>query len=127
MIEILDSPDDVIAVRVSHKITGDALNTIMNRLEEIMAEHDKIHVFVETHAVDGIELSSLPTYWARALPLFGKLRRFGRVAVVADQGWIRAGTRIESAMLPFISYRTFLPDQREEAFAWVTGRQPLPH
>ena len=127
MIEILDSPDDVIAVRVSHKITGDALNTIMNRLEEIMAEHDKIHVFVETQAVDGIELSSLPTYCARALPLFGKLRRFGRVAVVADQGWIRAGTRIESAMLPFISYRTFLPDQREEAFAWVTGRQPLPH
>ena len=121
MIEMLQSPDDVIAVRIGHKITGDALDEIMTRLERIMAEHDKVHVFVETHAIDGIELSSLPMHWARALPLFGKLRRFGRVAVVADQAWIRASTRIESAMLPFISYRTFTPDQRGEAFSWVAG------
>ena len=45
----------------------------------------------------------------------------GRVAVVADQAWIRAATRIESVILPFISYRTFTPDQRQEAFAWVAG------
>ena len=122
MIEMLESPDDVIAVRIAHKITGDALDTIMKRLDLIMAEHEKVHLFVETHAIDGIELSSLPTYWARALPLFGKLHRFGRVAVVADQGWIRAGTRIESAILPFISYRTFTPEQRDEAFGWVTGQ-----
>lgn len=125
MIEMLQSPDDVIAVRISHKITGDALDVIMTRLERVLAEHDKVHVFVETHAIDGIELSSLPTYWARALPLFGKLHRFGRVAVVADQAWLRAGTRIESAMLPFISYRTFTPDQRDEAFSWVAGQQTV--
>jgi hypothetical protein len=121
MIEMLESPDDVIAVRISHKITDDALDTILNRLDRIMAEHEKVHVFVETHAINGIELSSLATYWRRALPLFGKLHHFGRVAVVADQAWIRAGTRIESIMLPFISYRTFTPNQRQEAFAWVAG------
>jgi hypothetical protein len=125
MIEMLQSPDEVIAVRISHKITGDVLDLIMTRLDLIMAEHEKVHVFVETHAVDSIELSSLPTYWARALPLFGKLRRFGRVAVVADQAWIRAGTRVESAMLPFISCRTFTPDRRDEAFDWVVGPQAV--
>jgi hypothetical protein len=125
MIEMLQSPDDVIAVRIAHKITGDALDLMMTRLDRIMAQHEKVHVFVETHAIDGIELSSLPTYWARALPLFGKLHRFGRVAVVADQAWIRAGTRIESAMLPFISYRTFTPSQRDEAFDWVVGPQAV--
>jgi hypothetical protein len=112
-------------VRIAHKITGDALDLMMTRLDRIMAQHEKVHVFVETHAIDGIELSSLPTYWARALPLFGKLHRFGRVAVVADQAWIRAGTRIESAMLPFISYRTFTPSQRDEAFDWVVGPQAV--
>jgi len=43
------------------------------------------------------------------------------VAVVADQAWIRAGTRIESALLPHISYRTYMPDERSEALAWVVG------
>ena len=55
------------------------------------------------------------------MPLFGKLTRFGRVAVVADQTWVRIGTRVESAVLPFISYKTFEPAQREEALAWVKG------
>ena len=51
MLEELDSVDDVLAVKVSHKITGADLDAIMDRLDAIMARHDKIHVFVETHPV----------------------------------------------------------------------------
>ena len=125
MLEELDSVDDVLAVRVSHKITGADLDAVMDRLDALMANHSKVHVFAETHRIDGIELTSLPRYMSRALPLFGKLDRFGRVAVVADQGWVRAGSRLESAMLPNIKYRVYEPDERGEALAWVTGvRQP---
>jgi hypothetical protein len=28
---------------------------------------------------------------------------------------------VESAILPSITYRTFRPEEREEAFAWVVG------
>src|SRR5687768_5408223 len=122
MLEMIDSPDDVIAIRVSGKIVGSDLDAIMDRLDAVMASHDKVHVFVETHGIDGIELAGLPSYMARAMPLFGKLTRFGRVAVVADQAWVRLGTQIESAMLPFISYRVFEPRERDEALAWVEGR-----
>lgn len=121
MLELLDSPEDVIALRVSHKITDTDLNAIMDRLDGLMSNQDKVHVFVETHAIEGIEISALPSYMARALPLFRKLDRFGRVAVVADQAWVRVGTRLESALLPNISYRTYMPEERDEALAWVTG------
>jgi hypothetical protein len=53
--------------------------------------------------------------------LFGKLSSFGRVAVVADQAWVRVGTRLESALLPNIRYRTYMPEERDEALAWVVG------
>jgi len=121
MLELLDTPDDVLAVKIAHKITGEDLDAVMDRLDAAMDRHDKVHVFVETQRIDGIELSGLPSYMSRAWPLFGKLDRFGRVAVVADQAWIRAGTRIESALLPNISYRTYMPDERGEALAWVVG------
>lgn len=124
MLQWIDSADDVLALTVSDKITGAELDGIMDRLDEAMAKHDTIHVFVETRSIDGIELSGLPSYMARAMPLFGKLHRFGRVAVVADQAWIRAGTRAESAMLPFIRYRVFMPDERDAALVWVTGASP---
>ena len=119
MLEIIPSPDDVIALKISGSIKGQELDTIMDRLEAIMASHDKVHVFVETHGIAGLELASLPHYFGRAMPLFGKLDRFGRVAVVADQAWIRVGTRIESAMLPMISYRTYEPEERDTALTWV--------
>lgn len=121
MIEMIDTADDQIAFRISHKVTGTDLDAIMDRLEAVLAAHDKVHLFIETHALDGIELSGLARYTRRAMPLFGKLGRFDRVAVVADQPWVRIATRLESALVPFITYRTFVPDQRDEALAWVKG------
>lgn len=121
MLELLDTPDDVIGARISQKITGSDLDAVMERLDTAMAKHETVHVFVESQSIDGIEVSSLPSYMARALPLFGKLHRFGRVAVVADQAWVRVGTRLESALLPNIRYRTYMPNEREEALAWVVA------
>lgn len=124
MLEFIASPEDVIALKISGAIKGQELDAIMDRLDALMERHDKVHVFVETQGIEGLELFSLPHYFSRAFPLFGKLRSFGRVAVVADQAWIRVGTRIESAMLPFISYRTYEPNERDEALAWVfTGAE----
>ena len=124
MLEFITSPDDAIALKISGAIKGQELDSIMDRLDAIMERHDKVHIFVESHSVSSLELSSLPHYFSRAMPLFGKLNRFGRVAVVADQAWIRIGTRIESALLPFISYRVFEPGERNEALTWVlTGKE----
>jgi hypothetical protein len=119
MFRFIDSPDDTIALTIEHKVTGADLDAIMDWLDAAFAAHEKVNVFVETRGIDGIELSGLGRYTARALPLFGKLTRFGRVAVVADQAWIRAATRVESALLPFIGYRVFTPDERDQALAWV--------
>ena len=123
MHKFIKSPDDVLAVEISGTITGEDLDAIMDRTDKIMAEHDKIHVYCETHGINGLQLSAMPHHMGRAFPLFGKLDRFGRVAVVADQAWMRAGTRLESAMLPNISYRVYEPEEREEALEWALGKQ----
>lgn len=111
----------MIALVVAHRIDGHELAQVMDRLDAAMARHDMVHVFVETRAIDGIEIAGLGAYMKRAMPLLGKLDRFGRVAVVADQSWIRVMTRIESAILPHIRYRVFEPDERDAALAWVKG------
>jgi hypothetical protein len=121
MYELIDTADDVLAVRIAGKITGQDLSSIMDRLEVMMAANDHVHVYVETAAIDGFEITGLASHIARATPLLGKLGHFGRVAVVADQAWIRILTRIESAILPHISYRVFQPGQRDAALEWVKG------
>lgn len=121
MFEFIESADDVVAVTVMHKLTSADLSAMMDRIEGAMARHDRIHVFVETRTLDGIELSGFGAHVARAIPMLRKLKRFGRVAVVADQAWMRVGSRIESALLPSVSYRVFMPAERDEALAWVRG------
>jgi hypothetical protein len=119
MLEFIDSRDDAIALRLSGEVSGDDLRRVMDRVDQHMAGTGKVHVFVETAGIDALAIRGLPSYIARAMPLLGKLDRFGRVAVVADQPWVRFATRLESAILPGISYRTYLPEERDEALAWV--------
>jgi hypothetical protein len=119
MLEFIDSRDDAIALRLSGEVSGDDLRRVMDRVDQFMAGTGKVHVFVETAGIDALAIRGLPSYIARAMPLLGKLDRFGRVAVVADQPWVRFATRLESAILPGISYRTYLPEERDEALAWV--------
>ncbi|MGX7952097.1 STAS/SEC14 domain-containing protein [Tsuneonella sp. HG249] len=119
MIEFIEAPDNAIALTVSGTISDRDLDQILDRLESVMAHSVTVDVFVETRQISGLQLSAVPSYSAGAFPLFGKLKAFRRVAVVANQAWIRAGTRIESALLPFISYRVFEPNQRQEALDWI--------
>ena len=123
VLTILDSAPDVLAMTIEGSLTGDDLTRMLDRLEPMLEAGGKTHLFIETRSIDALQWSALPAYTARAMPLLGKLDRVGRVAVVADQLWIRAATRAESAILPFITYRVFEPAERADALAWVEGRE----
>jgi hypothetical protein len=119
MLKFLNGPDNALAVSFSGVISGDNLSQVLTRLEQQLRVFRVVDVYVETHEITGIQVFALPSYAARALPLFGQLRSFGRVAIVANQAWIRLGSRVESALLPGISYRVFEPARRDEARAWA--------
>lgn len=122
MIQFIESGADVIAVKISGKLTQGELPVLVERLERSLDEHEKTHIFVEIEDFSGIEAAALPDYLPHAFAMLGKLRRFGRIAVVSDLTWIRWATRIESALLPHVSYETFTSDERHRALAWVEGR-----
>lgn len=126
MIEFIESGDDVIALKITGKLLRGELEQITDRLEKLLAERDKTHIFVEVADFTGFELAALPDYLPHTIAMLGRLDRFGRVAVVADQAWLRWATRIESALLPGIGYETFTSDRRDQALAWVEGRRALP-
>lgn len=122
MIQDIESSADVIAIKITGRLMHDEMRQLMDRIERSLAERDKTHVFLEIEAFSGVEMSALPEHFSRTIPMLGKLSRFGRVAVVSDLAWIRWATRIESALLPHISYETFTSGERHRALAWVEGR-----
>ena len=126
MLEFIKSPNDVLAVKPTGTITGKDLDAILDKAEDIISTPAKLNFYVETKGIEGLELSAMPHHFSRSFPLFSKLDRFGRVAVVADQAWIRVLTRFESALLPYVSYRVFEPEERKEALDFAYGKELIP-
>lgn len=127
MFEVLKTADDVIAVRIGGKLTESEFDDLVARVESSIAGRAKTHMFMEVEDFAGFDLGALARHLPRGAAMLSKLGRFGRIAVVTDQPWIRLWTRTESALLPGIGYELYWPDQRDQALAWVEGRRDRPH
>ena len=127
MLEYLKSADDVIAIKIGGKLSAAEFEALVERVEGGLEARDKTHMYMEVEDFSGFDLGAFAHYLPRGFAMLRKLDRFGRIAVVADQRWVRAWTRIESALLPGISYECFLPAERDQALAWVEGRRDKPH
>lgn len=121
MLEFIPSREDVIATRMSGKITAEELGLYIDRLEDALERRPKTHVYAEMVDFRGLQMQDFGSHMRRGFDMLDRLDRFGRVAVVADQAWIRWLAKIESALLPMVSYRTFRLDERDRALAYVEG------
>lgn len=127
MIEYLETTPDVIAVRIEGRLSRDEIMGIVARIEQAFTGEGKTHIFAEIADFHGFDWTALGEYLPHALGMLGQREKFGRIAVVSDLAWIRWATRIESALIPGLSYETYKMGEREQALAWVEGRSPYPH
>ncbi|MFN3389425.1 MAG: STAS/SEC14 domain-containing protein [Allosphingosinicella sp.] len=127
MIEMLETEAGVLAATFSGKLSRQDIETFTRLIEQSLGARDKTHIFAEVVDFNGLELEGFADWSPRGAAMLKRLDRFGRVAVVSDQPWIRWATKVESAILPGISYETFERSERDQALAWVEGKRPLPH
>lgn len=127
MLEFLQTADDVIGMRLGGHMSQSEIEQILGRIETALEANEKTHLYVEAESYKGFDTAGFAQQMSRGWKMIGKLERFGRVAVVSDTSWIRWAARIESALLPGISYETFTMDEREQALSWVKGEEELPH
>lgn len=127
MLEYLPSNEDVIAIRCGGRLQRAELESYMDRLEAELPRRARTHLFAEVVDFSGLDTDGLGNLMKRSTVWFRNLERVGRVAIVADQSWIRWAAKLESVMLPHVSYETFESDERERAWAWVQGETEHPH
>lgn len=126
MINYIASPDDVLAVRIRDGLNPDELHELMKRLQDKIDSSPKTHVFVDIDRFRAEDwkaaLEALPHSWG----LF-RLDRYGRIAVVSDDRFVRTWSRVESAILPRIHYEIFHANEADRALEWVEGKIHQPH
>jgi hypothetical protein len=120
MIEILtDTPENVLAVRASGKVTAEDYDfTLVPALERRLETRDRIRMYYEL----GPEATgfSMGAMWEDAKVGMRHLRAFEKVAVVSDTTWVQGAVRSFAWLIP-CPVRIFPVAEREAALAWVAA------
>ena len=127
MIEILDSPKHLVALRLSGALTAEDVTRAYNATDDALKENDRISFFAEIDDSINLTFEGLAKDLVTGLGQFGKLSRYYRAAVVTNKGWIGALARVEGLVFSSIDVRVFGADERDKAFAWASeAPAPLP-
>jgi hypothetical protein len=126
MIEYLASSAEVLAVKVRNGLSRAEMDGLIERLQSAIGKNPKTHVFVDIdrfRAKDWFKgVEALP----RSLGLM-RLDRYGRIAIVSDDHFVRGWSRFESAILPRLRYEIFHSRERDRALQWVEGKVDEAH
>ncbi|NYZ62669.1 STAS/SEC14 domain-containing protein [Luteimonas deserti] len=71
------------------------------------------------HDMDLPSLGALAVELSRLPLLLRTVRRFDRIAVVADAAWVRRVGELEGALLPGLEIRGFAPEHAGDAQTWL--------
>jgi hypothetical protein len=85
------------------------------------------NILFDLVSMAGYSLGAIASELPNAPALMQWLYRLERIAVVSDEKWLRAMTRLESALLPGVTYAVYDADERDAARAWVLEESDRPH
>ena len=119
MIEILESPKHLVAMKLSGSLTADDVVKANRAAEDALKENDRISFFAEIEDSMNLTLEGLAKDLFTSVGQFGKLSKYYRAAVVTNKGWIGALARVEGLVFSSIDVRVFGLDERAKAFAWA--------
>lgn len=126
MINYLKSSGNVLAVRIRDGLSSEEVDELIQTLQDKIDRNPKTDVWVDIDRFRAEDWKSgfeaLPRSWG----LF-RLDRYGRIAVVSDDKFVRTLSRVESAILPRVHYEIFHSNEADRALQWVEGRIAEPH
>lgn len=119
MIEILESPDTVVAMRAAGTMDGADYDRVIAIVEEKLKRHPKIGVMAEMTDFHGLTGEALWKDLKYNVKRIGDWSRFPRCALVTDAAWLKAMAAFWDPLVPGVSMKVFPPGQVAEAIAWA--------
>lgn len=122
MFEQLSAPNHVMALRFSGKLTGQDIKDYKPVLEDKLAKHEQLGVYIDFIGLSDINADALIEGTKADLEFFSHISQFSRCAFVSDKEWPQAMIGFMNPMLPTLEMKVFKPDQRDAAMQWVAER-----
>lgn len=119
MFETLNSPDNVIGMRLTGLMTGTDIDAYRQHLDRTLARGERIGLCVDLGGLDDLEHQAMTKGMAADFELLRHLDQFARLALVSDKRWPHEIVGIFRAVLPDVPMKVFPIKDREQALAWA--------
>jgi len=119
MIELIPGlPDDTLGFVAKGEVTrNDYVEILAPAVEKVLKKHDKVRLlYVLGKDFEGFSGGAM---WEDGKLGMGHLTRWEKIAVVADEPWIRHATNVLGYMIPG-QVRTFSVAEEAAASEWLT-------
>lgn len=120
MIEVIPSPENVVAFRVAGTVTADDYDKVIPTIEEKLSHYNEIGVLTDLSGFEDMTADALKRDLQYGLSKLGEFHRFKRAAVISDKQWIKAATDMAGALFPQIEARVFPEKEKSQAMSWVS-------
>ena len=119
MIELLESPDHVVAYRISGTIDGEDYDRMIEVLEARLKTHPKVGIVADMTGFTDMTGVAVAKDFRYNLSKLGEWSRFPRAALVTDKTWMKGLVKTLDPIFPQFEARTFEPGHASEAIAWA--------
>lgn len=122
MIEILESPKYLIAMKISGSITAGDIAKAYKAGNDALKDNERISFFAEIENSLSFTVEALLKDMIEGVCQITKMSRYYRMAVVTDKSWLGSIVRAEGVIFSFIDMRVFPTSERDKAFAWASEK-----
>lgn len=119
MFQVMRNGENRVDVDFAGKLNSDDMRAALDQLTQQSEgiEHGRMLYRIGSFSMPtlgaiGVELTHIPQ-------LLRVVRRFDRMAVVADKGWVRTASEVEGALIPGLQIKAFDSIQEAKAEAWL--------
>ncbi len=126
MFERLSAAGQVLAFRLSGKVTGEDITRYKDLLKDMLALHGRLGVCVDFTGLSDMSADAIIEGTRTDLEFLSDIGRFTRLALVSDKEWPHAMVTLIGALLGSFQMKVFVPDRRDEALRWAAALPAAP-
>ncbi len=119
MLTITPVSPRAIEIVAEGRFTDADVRPALARLEALLDEMPRIDILADVRGSPSIGLSAIAEEMKHLPLLFRLIRQTDRVAIVADEAWVRVLSRIESALIPGLHYEIYGREHAAHARSWL--------
>jgi hypothetical protein len=119
MLTITKLPPRAVEIVAEGRFTDADVRPALARLEALLDEMPSIDILADVRGSPSVALSAITEEMKHLPLLFRLIRQTDRVAIVADEHWVRVLSRLESALIPGLHYEIYGREDAAHARSWL--------